>query len=246
MKTLRFAVAGKGGTGKTTFSALTIMEFIRRGYTPVLAVDADPNSNLGDLLGLKYTETISDIREELRNPDIIPSNMSKSDFVNMRLNEIIIEGKSVDLIVMGRPEGKECYCYVNEILRGFLSKLSSNYKIVIIDNEAGMEHLSRRTTDNIDALFILADSSASSLRAAERIYKMTTTLKLRIEKKYSVLNRSNNLPPGKVPVAGAEFLGMIPYDKKLFELSEAGESLTKIRDDSPAQGQVRKILDKVM
>jgi CO dehydrogenase maturation factor len=221
-------------------------EFVRRGGVPVLAVDADPNSNLGDLLGMKYEETISDVRDELRDESKIPPGTSKGDYVNVRLNEIIVEGNGIDLIAMGRPEGRECYCYVNEMLRGFLTKLAKNYKIAIIDNEAGMEHLSRRTTDNVDALLIIAEPTAVSMKAAERIFETSKKIRLKIDRTYLVMNRTDK-PPGALPCfAGLELLGAIPYDSKVAETSEVGEPVTTVPVDSPAATAVKGIIDNLM
>jgi len=244
--TLRFAVAGKGGAGKSTFCALLTRELIKLGYSPVLAVDADPNSNLGDLLDVKYTETISDVRDELRDESKKPAGTSKSDYIAMRLNQIIAEGNGVDLIAMGRPEGRECYCYVNELLRGFLSNLAKNYKTVIIDNEAGMEHLTRRTTDNVDALFIVSDSTAVSLRAAERISETAEKIKLKIGKKCLVLNRSVKPPEQGTLPAGIEYLGAVPFDKKILELAEDGKPLVDTPADSAAAAAVNRLAVRVL
>lgn len=241
----RIAVAGKGGTGKSTFTALLIKELLLQKQIPILAVDADPNSNLGDLLGMKTEATIADIREEIRKkPDIFVSGMSKTDYINMRLNEIIAESMvSLDLLVMGRPEGKECYCYVNELLRTFLSKISMQYKFVIIDNEAGMEHLSRRTTDNIDILFIISEPTAVSLRSAERIKQTAKLLDLKIEKMYLVMNKVNAFTKS-LPETSLETIGYIPYNDIINQLSESAENLLQLPNDLDITTEVRNIIKK--
>ncbi|HID11122.1 MAG TPA: carbon monoxide dehydrogenase, partial [Candidatus Latescibacteria bacterium] len=138
------AVSGKGGTGKTTIAALLVRKLMRMDG-PVLAVDADPNSNLGEQLGMEVGETIGDIREEVLEEEL-PPGMTKDRYLELRIQETLTEGEGVDLLTMGRPEGPGCYCYVNHLLRGFLDRLSKNYRHIVVDNEAGMEHLSRRTT----------------------------------------------------------------------------------------------------
>ncbi|MCX7661102.1 MAG: AAA family ATPase, partial [Candidatus Omnitrophica bacterium] len=144
----KIAVSGKGGTGKTTISALIIRTLIEDKKIPILAVDADPNSNLYLSLGAKFNRTIADLREEVR--DNTPSGFSKTDYFNLKLQEAISENNGFDLLVMGRPEGQGCYCSVNNLLREYLTRLSKNYPFVVIDCEAGLEHLSRRTSDDLD------------------------------------------------------------------------------------------------
>ncbi|MDI6640852.1 MAG: AAA family ATPase [Elusimicrobiota bacterium] len=250
--TIRIAVAGKGGTGKTTFAALLIRGCLKQNKIPLLAVDADPNSNLSDLLGMNYQTTIADVREEVRNISAIPAGMSKSDYLNMRLNEIVTESKGVDLIVMGRPEGRECYCYVNELLRGFLSNISKQYACVIIDNEAGMEHLSRRTTDDIDVLFILSEPTAVSLQSAVRVYETAKKIKLNIKKTYLVMNKTETVDQNIVQNFSSasshttiEVIGWLPYDKTIFQLSEKGGNLLSLSDNLPIVSSVDSILNKI-
>ena len=165
--TKRIAVCGKGGVGKTTVVCGLVNYLIEKNLTPILIVDADPNSNLAESLGLKYGLTVADIREELRTAQI-PQGLSKAEYVEIKLQEALVEYKNFDLLVMGRPEGRECYCYVNELLRTFLSNLSKNYKYVVIDTEAGMEHLSRRTTDNVDTLIVITTPTKVSFETAKK------------------------------------------------------------------------------
>jgi len=244
--TKRIAVAGKGGVGKTTFCALAIKLLLEHNIKPVLAVDADPNSNLGDLLGIKYSSTIADIRDEIRENKNIPTGMAKSDYVDMKLNEIISEGAGLDFIAMGRPEGRECYCYINEILRGFLSKITNQYAAVVLDNEAGMEHLSRRTTDNIDTLFIMTDPTIVSINSAKRVSEAAKKLKLKIEKTYLVLNRvkpgvDTSLILKDVPI---ELIGRLPREESIVTRSEKGEPLTGLPENNPYIIELNNILKK--
>jgi CO dehydrogenase maturation factor len=184
------AISGKGGVGKTTLAALTIRWLKERGKGPVLAVDADPNSNLNEHLGLPVAETIGDIREEtqaaLQN---LPPSMTKEMYLSMRIQECIVESRGLDLLSMGRQEGPGCYCYINHLLRGYLDGLHKHYAHVVIDNEAGMEHLSRRTTQNVDALLVVSDLSQVGLQAAGRIRDLARKLQLKVGHSYLVLNR---------------------------------------------------------
>lgn len=185
---LRVAVAGKGGVGKTTFTSLFVSYLLQKKMEPVLVVDADPNSNLSVYLGAHYEATVSDVREDLKS-EKIPTGFSKAEYLELRIREILSENRGYDLLVMGRPEGPGCYCFVNELLRTALSKLSSQYEAVVIDNEAGLEHLSRRTTDNLDYLYIVSTPNIISLKTALHIKNLACSLKLKIKNISAVLNR---------------------------------------------------------
>ncbi|MBU0952055.1 MAG: AAA family ATPase [Elusimicrobia bacterium] len=242
--TKRIAVAGKGGVGKTTFCALIIRQLLKHNLKPILAVDADPNSNLGDLLNIKYDTTIADIRDTIKENKNLPPNMAKSDYVDMKLNEIISEGEGIDFIAMGRPEGKECYCYINELLRGFLSRITKQYAVTIVDNEAGMEHLSRRTTDNVDALFIVTDPTVVSINSAKKVHETAKGLKLKIEKTYLVLNRAkkNADAASILKSAPIELIGTLPYEETIISKSENGEPLSGLSETDPYLLELEKIL----
>lgn len=241
------AIAGKGGSGKTTVSCLIAGYLIGAKKTPILAVDADPNANFNVGLGLDFDETIADLREEgMRQA---PESMSKLDFVNMRLQEAVIEGANIDLLVMGRPEGSGCYCAVNHLLRDHLSKISKNYKYVIIDNEAGMEHLSRRTTDNVDLLLLVSDPSVVGLRSCARAYETVVGVPLRVEKTFLVINRAQGplsqeakaeLAKIKVPL-----IGEIPFDVGISKAGELGENLLTVSDESDSGSAVKEIMQKL-
>lgn len=222
------AIAGKGGVGKTTVAAL-LVQYLLKISRPVLAVDADPNANLNILLGFDYKETVSDIREESRN--LSSAGLSKSDFFSMRLEEIIEEGNGVDLLVMGRPEGAGCYCAVNNILRDYLSRLSRNYKFVVIDSEAGMEHLSRRTANQVDKLLLVSDPTTVSMQAAINAFNTAKKSGLKVKKFSLVINKSKGeLGEAMVNLlkkAGLQIDGYIPYDKNIEKNSEQGQSLDK-------------------
>ena len=228
------AVAGKGGVGKTTVATLLVQHLLK-DWRPVLAIDADPNSNLNALLGFEYKETISDIREEAKNFSSVSS--SKSDFFNMRLEEILTEGDGVDLLVMGRPEGPGCYCAVNNILREYLSRLGKNYRFVVIDNEAGMEHLSRRTASNIDRLLLISDTTMVGVQSAINAFGAAKKAGIKIKGASLIINkaRSNKARPGLdkerlelVKDSGLDIAGYIPFQKRIETNSEAGKKLKDI------------------
>ncbi len=246
-----FAVAGKGGTGKTTLAALLIETLIEHGEKPILAVDADPNPNLGYLLGYRVGKTISDMRDELLDQiRQLPAGVTKNDYLEMGIQECLWEGPGVDLLVMGAGEGPRCYCAVNSVLRRCIDRLRDAYRYVVMDNEAGLEHLSRCTTQDIDALFIVSNGTPVALQTAFRIHKLTTKLALRIASQYLVLN---DLDSGglaqikeKARQTGLELLGVVPSDSRLRQLSRQGEPLSKLAADSEARKEARKLLDMAL
>jgi CO dehydrogenase maturation factor len=243
------AVAGKGGSGKTTLAALAILHLIRQNKGPILAVDADPNSNLNVGLGMKFEETIADLREEVLTKEI-PSGMSKTDFFDYRLHQCLVEGDKVDLLVMGRPEGPGCYCAVNNLLRQYLSRISKQYKYVVMDNEAGMEHLSRRTTDGVDVLLITSDPTLVSIRSAARIQEIALQIKLRIKEIYLVINRISeskdisSLISGSIPDR-LSLLENIPEDPLVLEASEKEKDLLSLPTESPSFQAVGRLMKKL-
>lgn len=242
------AVAGKGGVGKTTFSALLIRYLLPRAQ-PLLAVDADPNSNLPTLLGLKPQETIGQILEEFMSAKLkIPDGMSKQSWLELRISQAVVETKGLDLIVMGRPEGTGCYCSPNAVLREFLDKMRSNYKYVIVDNEAGMEHLSRRTEGKIDYLFLISDPTVKGLRTISNLLQLVDELKLEPKKKYLILNRATS-PQGKVKQMiekiQIDFLGVIPEDQNIIEYDLEEKSLLDLPDSSIAFQACAGLLKRV-
>lgn len=191
------AVTGKGGTGKSTISASIVRLAVEQGIKPVLAVDADPNSTLGPLLGVSTGDTISDIREQLMEEKARVSGVPKERILGIRLEESIVEAEGFDLLVMGRPEGKSCYCYVNNLLRHALGRMRSNYQLTVVDNEAGMEHLSRMNTDDIDCLVVVSEPTPVSARSAGRILDLAGELNVRVNRRVLVWNKV-----GKSGVAG--------------------------------------------
>lgn len=220
------AIAGKGGVGKTTISAM-LVHYLLKIDRPVLAVDADPNSNLNTALGLKYGETIADIREEVKKKT--PESFSKSEFFGLRLEETLVEGKGFDLLVMGRPEGPGCYCAVNNILREYLARVSKNYKFVVIDNEAGMEHLSRRTAADIDLLLLVSDPTMVGINSAINAFNTAKGTGVKIKDISLIINKSKGgLDPGKISLiekAGLKIGGYVPFNKDIEKNSEEGKTV---------------------
>lgn len=241
------AVAGKGGTGKTTISSLIIAQLLSEKDGSILAVDADPNSTLNEALGVKLEYTLGDVREEmLKNKYNLPAGMDKHRYMQYRLQTCLVEEKGFDLLAMGRTEGPDCYCYVNNLLRGIMDEFSSNYEYIVMDNEAGMEHLSRRTTRNVDLLLIISDESVIGVRTAGRIYQMSKGLNLNLGDAYLLINRAHEPLPEPV-IAEAEkteskLLGTVPVDENIVEYELAGKSLLSLPDDSPARAAVRELL----
>jgi CO dehydrogenase maturation factor len=232
------AVAGKGGTGKTTVAALAIRWLVEKSKGPVFAVDADPNYTLGDALGVKVEKTIGMLREQfMEERSNIPAGMSKEAVLERQLHAAVHEGREVDLLVMGRQEGPGCYCALNNILRGFLEKISGDYPYVVVDNEAGMEHLSRRNTRRIDLLLVVAEHSVKAARAAVRIKQLAEELELDVKKSLLVLNKAPATPAPEVMAelerTGLEILASLPESPKLAMLDAAGRSLMELDRDDP-------------
>lgn len=244
------AVSGKGGTGKTTIAALILRALLDSRRQPVFAVDADPNACLGLTLNVPVHETIGDLRDDiLEDPSQIPAGMSKSDFIDYRIRQCVVESPGFDLITMGRPEGPKCYCYINTLLRHFLDNLDRTYRYVIVDNEAGMEHLSRRTTRDVDLLLVVSDQSAVGLRSAVRIKGLADGLEVNVRQIGLVLNRGGQVvTPEKraeIEALGLALWGVVPSDPAVLEASVTGESLLALPHDTPALAAVRQILQRV-
>ncbi|SDO83831.1 ATP-binding protein [Desulforhopalus singaporensis] len=241
------AFAGKGGVGKTTVASLVVRYMNKVDKGPILAVDADPNSNLGETLGHSVTSTIGDIRETyMKDPQGVPSGMDKVNYLETLVEQAIIETPSYDLLVMGRQEGQGCYCMVNNILNNFTDRLSSHYAYMVVDNEAGMEHLSRRTSGKVDMLFLVTDYSLRGLRAVRRINSMLESLKLDVKNLAILVTRG----PEKL---GDQFLkeveeiglpvgGIIPNDPALLEFDMERRSLMELDDNSPSVVAVTEVM----
>jgi len=241
------AMSGKGGVGKTTVSALMMRYFTNNINSPLLAIDADPNSNLGETLGLDIEKTVGDIREDfMRDPQGVPSGMDKIIYLEMLMNQVLIEQKNFDLLVMGRQEGQGCYCMVNNILNRFADELEKNYKYLLVDNEAGMEHLSRRTSGKVDMLLMVTDYALRGLRAVGRINEMLGDLKLDVKNKGLIVNRAPETLSqtflDEVEKIGVPIVCIIPDDKNLLEFDMERKSMLELPGDSPAVIAIDKMM----
>jgi CO dehydrogenase maturation factor len=245
------AVTGKGGVGKTTFAALAVRWLAGRGRGPVLAVDADPNTSLDALLGLKARSTVGGIREEAKRIAEAASagGMGKVDLLDLKIQESLVEAEDFDLIAMGRPEGPGCYCYANNVLRQVLARLASRYPSVVIDNEAGLENLSRRTVQKVDLLLFIAEPSARGLATARRLHDLAAEMGIDAARLGAVVNRVRGPEPldrARSLFAGTpvEVLGGIPEDEGLAARDEAGEPVFGLPESSPAWRAVASILER--
>jgi CO dehydrogenase maturation factor len=244
------AVAGKGGTGKTTFTAL-LLRYLTNRYKDkaILAVDADANANLNEALGLEVEETISMALDDIKDPRRVPSGMTKDIFMEMRISQAMVESDQIDLLVMGNPEGPGCYCYPNDLLRKYLEQLRVNYDFVAVDNEAGMEHLSRRIINNVDYIIITSDATARGLRSAGRAYNIIKTLKFNAGKIFLVVTKTQNgeISPlrDEIEKTGLELLGTVPADDMVVEFDLNDRPLFQLPDDSPAVQAVAAIAQKL-
>ncbi len=241
------AMAGKGGTGKTTVAACLARLIAEKKKGSVLAVDADPNSNLGEALGLIPQESIGSILDKVSDDASgIPSGMTKDRFVEFEVHSSIVEGRGIDLLTMGKTEGPGCYCYVNNILRSVMARLISDYDYIIIDNEAGLEHLSRRTTRKADLLLVVSDPTAVGLKAAARVAELAGSLKLEIEKRCLLLNRYDGKASGrKIKETGLAYLGGLPYEKQLEKISLRGDTIMELKGGSKIFTALEKLGDKI-
>lgn len=249
-------VAGKGGVGKTTIAGLIARLLLERGGSPILAIDADPNANFNQVLGLDLEMTIGELREEtLKKIKDLPAGISKDQYLEYGMQQCLVESKGIDLLAMGRGEGPFCYCAVNHVLRRYLDLLGRNYKYVVMDNEAGLEHLSRRTTQDIDILLIVSDAYPVALQAATRINRLADELKLHIAQRFLVLNHLSHGTLSspeqealrqKIEQTGLMLIGEIPRDEALLQLSLEGKAVSELPASSPAKLAVKAILEKIL
>jgi len=244
--------AGKGGTGKTSLAALTIRYLNERRKGPVLAVDADSNACLNEALGLEVHATIGTLREDslesVRSGGERPGGMSMEQLFDYQVSQSVIEAKGFDLMVMGRPEGPGCYCAANNIIRKYTDKLADDYPYVVIDNEAGMEHLSRRTTHKVDILIVVSDPTAKGIKTAKRINGLVDELKLEVDRRAFIINRTQgedeNIRNAASEV-GIEVTGLVPQDPLIFDYDLKGKPVMELPADSVSVTSYFAILDSL-
>jgi len=243
------ALAGKGGTGKTTLAGLLIKYLIKKGKEPILAVDADSNANLNEVLGLNINDTLGNAREDMKKGNV-PSGMTKDIFMSMRMEEAIGESDGYDLIVMGQPEGAGCYCAANSLLAGFLERLTGNYKYLVIDNEAGMEHISRLTTRNVDVLLVISDTSRRGLQAAQRINTLAKELNIGVARSCLVVNQVkgslSDAAFNMIDKNGLEFVGWVPENDTFYDYDLNGRPTIEIPEENEAVQAAYEIFEKIV
>ena len=241
------ALAGKGGTGKTTIAALIVRALKEKKIGSVLAIDADPNSNLGEVLGVKVNDFVGTILDNLpMDPNKIPAGMTKERFIQHQVQAAIQEEDGFDLLSMGKPEGPGCYCYVNNVLRGLMTKLIKDYDYIVVDNEAGLEHLSRRTSRVADILIIVSDASSVGLKSAKRIIELASSLKFEVKKSFLLINRFNkDIRIDKIKETGLEHLGNLPFDPDIEESSLQGGSVFDLKSDARVLTALSLLGDKI-
>jgi CO dehydrogenase maturation factor len=241
-------LAGKGGTGKTTISGLLIKYLREKGKVPVLGVDADSNANLNEVLGLEIQETLGEAREEMKRG--VATGMTKDVFMEMKLEQSVVESKDFDLIVMGRPEGTGCYCAANTLLTQYLDRLINNYAFVVIDNEAGMEHISRLTTNNIDILLIVSDASRRGIQSAARILELTNELALNIDRKLLIVNQvkdgQSEIIEKEVKERSLDLVGIIPEDSQVHDFDLQGRPTMELDQGSKAWKAAYQIFENIL
>ena len=244
------AVSGKGGTGKTMFSTFLVKALSKRSKN-LLVIDADPDSNLPETLGVEVGKTIGDIREELKR--LIEENklspaISKQEYLMGKIYEIIVETDNYDLLVMGRPEGSGCYCSVNNWLRQIIDNLSSSYDYVVIDTEAGLEHLSRRTTQNVDTMIVVTDASKRGLGTAKRIKKLAEELDIKFKNIYVVANKvdekSADIVERYAKELGLKLIAKLPYSEEIAKYDLLGIPLFNIDENNEVYREVEKIVEE--
>lgn len=249
------AVAGKGGVGKTTLCGLLIQYLCEQGKGPILAVDADANSNLNEVLGVEVEATLGDVREEIARAEMsaanpIPASMSKADYAEFKFNSALIEDDDFDMLVMGRTQGKGCYCFVNGLLQAQLQKLEKNYPYMVVDNEAGMEHISRGVLPSMETAILVSDCSRRGVQAAGRIAQLIKECDLKPKKMGLIINRApggmlNEGTLEEVKIQNLELLGVVPQDELVYQYDCEGKPTVQLPQDSPVRKAMQDIVKKL-
>lgn len=240
------AITGKGGVGKTTLAGLTVNRLIARGCRPVLAVDADPNTCLDAVLGVAMRQTIGGVREEARQlaGKGLSAGVSKQELLELKISESLVEGPDFDFLAMGRPEGPGCYCYANNVLKNALSEIAKNYPYVVLDNEAGLENLSRRIVQKVDLLVMVADPSRRGLETVRRLHALAREMDIAFDRLAIVVNRLRqaDLPPDVETLraeTGARFVMGLPDNADAASLAERGGAVSEL----PADNELVRLVD---
>ena len=249
------AVAGKGGVGKTTLTGLIIQYLGEKGKGPILAVDADANSNLNEVLGVKVESTLGDVREEVARSEMakdnpIPAGMTKADYMEFKFDDALVEDDDFDLLVMGRTQGKGCYCFVNGLLQAQLQRLEKNYPYIIVDNEAGMEHISRGVLPSMQTAILVSDCSRRGVQAVGRIAELIKECDMHPSQVGLIINRApggvlNEGTKEEIEKQGLQLLGVVPQDETVFEYDCDGTPTIQLPEDSPVKKAIREIVDNL-
>ena len=249
------AVAGKGGVGKTTLTGLIIQYLGEKGKGPILAVDADANSNLNEVLGVKVDATLGDVREEVARSEMakdnpIPAGMTKADYMEFKFDDALVEDDDFDLLVMGRTQGKGCYCFVNGLLQAQLQRLEKNYPYIIVDNEAGMEHISRGVLPSMQIAILVSDCSRRGVQAVGRIAKLIEECDMHPRQIGLIINRApggvlNEGTKQEIENQGLHLLGVVPQDETVFDYDCEGKPTINLPEGSPVKKAIREIVDKL-
>ncbi len=244
--TTKIAVAGKGGTGKTTLSGL-LTRYLVNNYPgkSILAVDADANANFNEVLGVEIEDTVSEILAEVKDPKAVPTGMTKDMFVEYKLGSSMVETENYDLVVMGNPQGPGCYCFPLDLLRKYIEKLAKNYDYMLTDNEAGLEHLSRRIIPAMDHLLVTSDATTRGVRSAGRVREIVESVDIDVGKISLIITQGTEEQveqlKDEIEQTGIELLGTIPYDNLVPDFDSKGKPLVELPADSVASQAVEKL-----
>ncbi len=252
MKNYLIAITGKGGVGKTTISSLILKQLVANAMTPVLAIDADPNSCLDASVGVKAEKTVGSAREEMRQEAQkgLGAGMSKQEMLQMKIAESLVEAKGFDLIAMGRPEGAGCYCYANNVLKSVIAEISQQYAYVVLDNEAGLENLSRRIVLNVDLLVLVSDPSNNGLNTLKRLYTLANEMEIKYEKLLVVVNRMRNASMDERIASvqeetKADYVLLLPQDDEVATFAEQNKSFLDLPDDNVVLQKINEFVKKL-
>ena len=247
------AVAGKGGVGKTTTCGMLIDYLCKKDNGPVLVVDADANANLNEVLGVEMETSLGAIREEIANAELkgtIPKSMSKADYADFKFNSALIEEDDFDMLVMGRTQGKGCYCFVNGLLQSLMSKYAKNYSYIVMDNEAGLEHVARGTLPHVDTMLLISDCSRRGIQAVARLAEMIEEMDLKPTQMGLIVNRAPGgvLDDGikaEIEKHGLKLFGVLPHDDAVYRCDCEGTPSSKLPDGDPMKTALKGIMQTI-